>query len=380
MEFCRVVNNFFSFAGIGVSGGFQHFNCGAGAGPPAVAITGRTYHLLRDTEYEDHSIHWFIYDERMRRQKAQEFGVYSSVIQAITDDLQLVNPYVHHLRRFRPRSHRKRQLELQDFSSNGDFAAVMHASNSTDINPRSVVIRRRGHRQPEFLSILSRHYEPLHYVLFFPSGDIGWGTSVIDGIPNLSQIDWYRSRLLADDEERFSIFGRLCCEYLVDMYSRTEEERLAYITRERRRHAEEMRDDEEPRDEEEFECNIKLPASFVGSRAWTSDQTADAMALGRKYGKPTFFCTMTFNPDWAEIKSRLRPGQTATDIPVAVARVFKSRLEKVMHVLRTRFGSKKYLIKVIEFQKRGFPHAHIIIKVCSFVSRHSSEQTHEKTF
>ncbi|KIK32885.1 hypothetical protein CY34DRAFT_45861, partial [Suillus luteus UH-Slu-Lm8-n1] len=44
MEFCRVVNNFFSFAGIGVSGGFQHFNCGAGAGPPAVAITGRTYH------------------------------------------------------------------------------------------------------------------------------------------------------------------------------------------------------------------------------------------------------------------------------------------------------------------------------------------------
>jgi hypothetical protein len=31
MEFCRVINNFFSFAGIGVSGGFEHFQSGAGA-------------------------------------------------------------------------------------------------------------------------------------------------------------------------------------------------------------------------------------------------------------------------------------------------------------------------------------------------------------
>ena len=45
------------------------------------------------------------------------------------------------------------------------------------------------------------------------------------------------------------------------------------------------------------------------------------------------------------------------------ARVFKVCLEKVLHVLQTHFGEKKYLIEVIEFQKRGFPHAHILIKV-----------------
>lgn len=54
MEFSRVINNLFSFTGIGVAGGFQHFQ---GMGPPAVAITGRTYHLIRNTEYVDHSIH-----------------------------------------------------------------------------------------------------------------------------------------------------------------------------------------------------------------------------------------------------------------------------------------------------------------------------------
>jgi hypothetical protein len=57
------------------------------------------------TECEDHSIHWFIYDDRMQQNKAQEFEVYPSVIQAITDDLQSINPYVHHIRQFQPRSH-----------------------------------------------------------------------------------------------------------------------------------------------------------------------------------------------------------------------------------------------------------------------------------
>ncbi|KAG2071987.1 hypothetical protein BDR04DRAFT_1014649, partial [Suillus decipiens] len=94
-----------------------------------------------------------------------------------------------------------------------------------------------------------------------------------------------------------------------------------------------------------------------------SEQTGDAMALGHKFGKPTFFCTMTFNPNWPEVQEWLEPGQTALDIPIMVARVFKSCLEKVLHVLRISFGMKKYMIKVIEFQKWGFPHAHIIIKV-----------------
>ncbi|KAG2061733.1 hypothetical protein BDR06DRAFT_1025894 [Suillus hirtellus] len=52
---------------------------------------------------------------------------------------------------------------------------------------------------------------------------------------------------------------------------------------------------------------IKLPASFIGSHAWTLEQTADAMALGHKYGKLTFFYTMTFNPDWSEIHECLQP-------------------------------------------------------------------------
>ena len=130
------------------------------------------------------------------------------------------------------------------------------------------------------------------------------------------------------------------------MYSRTEEERLSYILCEQHH-----RQQEEQHDEENIDEDIKLPASFVGSQAWTSEQTADAMALGRKFGKPTFFGTMSFNPDWPEVCAQLHPGQTVTDIPVVVARTFKACLEKVLHLIRTRFGTKVYLVKVVEFQK-----------------------------
>jgi len=72
---------------------------------------------------------------------------------------------------------------------------------------------------------------------------------------------------------------------------------------------------------------------------------------------------MTTNPDWEEIRSKLRDGQTAADVPIVVARAFKARLERLVLLLKKRFGKLIYMIRVIEFQKRGFPHARIIIKV-----------------
>ena len=224
-EKSRVINNLFTFAGIGVTGGFEHFSTGGLSGPPAVAITGRTYHLIRNTEYADHSIHWFLYDEQLLQNKAIDCGAHTTVVQAITDDLHDINPYIHQLQHFRGTALcPPRILELQDYSSPNDFAAIIHASNSTTVNPRSILIRRHRSHQPEFINILSHHYEPLHYVLLFPHAEIGWGTTPIQDVPVMSQIAWYRNRLLADNDDRFMKFGHLTCEYLVDMYSRVEEQ------------------------------------------------------------------------------------------------------------------------------------------------------------
>jgi hypothetical protein len=82
-------------------------------------------------------------------------------------------------------------------------------------------------------------------------------------------------------------------------------------------------------------------------------------------GNPTFFVTVTANPKWPEITSKLRPGQNFHDIPMVVVRVFHAKLKCIISALSTMFpnvGPPVYKIFVIEFQKRGLPHAHILLK------------------
>lgn len=88
----------------------------------------------------------------------------------------------------------------------------------------------------------------------------------------------------------------------------------------------------------------------------------DALELARRKGPPTFFITLTCNPYWPEIKASLHEGQTAADRPDIVVRVFHARLAKMMAYLKQHFcGDMRYVVRVIEYQKRGLPHAHIAI-------------------
>ena len=87
------------------------------------------------------------------------------------------------------------------------------------------------------------------------------------------------------------------------------------------------------------------------------------MAIVRYCGKPDLFITMTCNALWPEITSELLPGQTAEDRPDIVTRVFKLKLNELMNDLTKRkfFGRAVAFIYVIEYQKRGLPHAHILL-------------------
>jgi len=111
--------------------------------------------------------------------------------------------------------------------------------------------------------------------------------------------------------------------------------------------------------------NIYLLASFLGSGRWSSNQIVDLLTITAAYGPPTFFVTFTWNGDWLEIHSHLRPGQTYTDVPVVVCRVFKQKLSRLMSLFHTMFpnaGRLLYSIQCVEFQKCGLPHAHILLK------------------
>ena len=73
----------------------------------------------------------------------------------------------------------------------------------------------------------------------------------------------------------------------------------------------------------------------------------------------------TCNPKWSEIQTELFPGQNAVDRTDLEARVFHQKLLALMNLLKNQkaqvFGESRCYMYSIEWQKRGLPHAHILI-------------------
>ena len=72
---------------------------------------------------------------------------------------------------------------------------------------------------------------------------------------------------------------------------------------------------------------------------------------------------MTCNPHWSEIQTNLLPGQKHHDRPDLVARVFKLKKDQLIKDITKGaiFGESLAYLWVVEFQKRGLPHAHILL-------------------
>ena len=124
----------------------------------------------------------------------------------------------------------------------------------------------------------------------------------------------------------------------------------------------------------------------AGSPRWYRAHYLDAMTVvGRLGCKPDYFITMTCNKDWPEIKENLGPSEEAymrvdlvTDVSLPFGSYFSSAVhfnntswqvfqEKLMALLDDLkngvLGQVVAHFCVVEWQKRGFPHAHILLIV-----------------
>ena len=131
---------------------------------------------------------------------------------------------------------------------------------------------------------------------------------------------------------------------------------------------------DEPRAQLENKDDVKktigrkiLSSSFTGSPRWFSGKFQDSMAIVREHSKPDLFITMTCNPNWKEIKDELKEGQSVQDRPEVVARIFKRKCDQLIKdlVKGEIFGKVAAYMWVIEFQKRGLPHCHILLILAS---------------
>ena len=106
-----------------------------------------------------------------------------------------------------------------------------------------------------------------------------------------------------------------------------------------------------------------LPSSYTGSPRYMKQCLQDSLALARYFQQIDLFITVTCNPNWPEITCELLPGQTAADRPDLCARVFHMKLKVIIEEIHKKgiFGKTVAYIYTIEFQKRGLPHAHILV-------------------
>ena len=106
-----------------------------------------------------------------------------------------------------------------------------------------------------------------------------------------------------------------------------------------------------------------LPSSHTGFPRYMKVKKQDALALVRKFSKLIFFITFICNPRWEEFERDLFSGVDIVNRPDLVARVFQLKLRKLLRDLTERhvMGVINAHIYVIEFQKRGLPHVHILL-------------------
>ena len=182
---------------------------------------------------------------------------------------------------------------------------IIHCGDSSG-GPRTVMFWKRSELAPTFISPLDRLYEPLQYPLFFPHGCCGSFPGLTSTRPpyqRVTQLEYYRQHLLS--EPRFGLLGRLLNEYHVDMFSSMEDNRLNYV----RQHVQ-SRIAARRKLDETIEAEggartgrVYLPASFMGRPRKQKRLFADGLAVVRRLEKPTYFITVTCNPNWPEIRN-----------------------------------------------------------------------------
>lgn len=162
---------------------------------------------------------------------------------------------------------------------------------------------------------------------------------------------------------------------MVDMYVKIESERLQYLRYNKKKlRAEEyihLRDAiANNTDTADIGNSIILPSSYIRSPRHMQEYIQDAMTYVCEYGRPYLFITFTCNPKWKEISSLLLQGQNSVHCHDITARLFKQKLKSLMNYITKLhvFGITRCWMYSVEWQKRGLPHAHILVwsidKIC----------------
>ncbi|XP_074289497.1 uncharacterized protein LOC141614650 [Silene latifolia] len=232
-----------------------------------------------------------------------------------------------------------------------EVAVLIEGDIGNAVEKRDIIIEKES-GELQRISELHPLYLALQYPLLFPHGEDGLRPGILHSEASLNKT------------------AKLLQQFIVDGYMMVESQRLSFL-----RHNQGLlrvetyknlanavnRGETEP---SSAGSRIFMSSSVLQSDGYTIGNFQDTMTICKWYGYPDLFITFTCNPKWPEImrfvsKRGLRP----EDRPDILSRVFKMKLAELMKDLKDRhiFGRVIGGTYTIEFQKRGLPHAHILI-------------------
>ncbi len=260
-----------------------------------------------------------------------------------------------------------RNLDLRRYNAPkvNEVAIVFQNVDGEPPFKRDIRIHSRSLRTSEQLSILSSNCDPMSYPILFPFGDEGWKIGI-----GCTLCEFYSYQFaIRDNFNQLLNAGKLTQQFIVDAYVKIEGNNLNFVKQQQSKLRVEQYRGLMDHIMNSESNNVKagkaiiLPSSFQGSPRAMAQNYQDAMAIVRKFVKPDLFITMTYNPKWREITENLDPWQRSEFRPDLIARVFDLKLKELMIDIKEKhiLGVVTAYVYVIEFQKRGLPHAHILI-------------------
>ncbi|XP_019184562.1 PREDICTED: uncharacterized protein LOC109179508 [Ipomoea nil] len=378
-----------------------------GGGPPVFRLNGQNYHLMGSLLPQEgkppHFAQLYIYDtnnEQINRINAVRDGcnqddIHIDIVNVIQGELDQNNVLVKSFRmaksemdrnpcaevKIKLLGKRKKDARTYNLPEVSEVAALIVGDLDTSIGERDIVVQTKG-GQLQRISELNPSYLPLQYPLLFPYGEDGYredisfsnikGNCGAGGRQRICPREFFCYRLQSRKEVVSTILHAktLFQQFVVGGYTMVESGRLIYI----RTHQKSLRCESYSGLTDALtrgEINpanqgrrIILPSSFTGGARYMIQNYHDAMAICRWIGYPNLFITFTCNPKWPEVQRFLTDRSLkAEDRLDIICRLFKMKLDSLIADCRKKklFGSVAGVIYTIEFQKRGLPHAHILL-------------------
>ncbi|XP_077246036.1 uncharacterized protein LOC143885875 [Tasmannia lanceolata] len=380
-----------------------------GRSPYSFRISGSNYHqigtLLPRPNCKPMFPQLYVYDpkDEIRNRRTAihahngRFSIDEHIFRNLTHMLNCTNPYVQSFRyarkflkndstidlRIRLIEERSRDSQQYNLPTAPEVAALMVGGGSENVDCRDVFIcNSEGFLQR--ISECHPAYMVLQYPLLFPFGEDGWRinipirstlTSTRPSRKNVTMREFYSYRIQYRSTEGRTLIesGQLFQQFVVDAYAAIEEQRLYWVRKHQRQLQGEvyqgLQDAVESGDHDARKIGqrVILPSSFTGGARYMGHIFQDTMAICQWYGVPDLFITFTCNSKWIEITSawELILGQKVEDRPDIVARVFNIKKKQLLNDLRAKKVIGSADVHVVEFQKRGLPHVHILLTLAS---------------